>query len=99
MGFKVARTDDEAPQQAPDLVLGQDPEEGRKLVKGGLITLRVSGPNIKVPAVAGQTRDNATRILAQSNLVPKFVEQDSDQPPGTVLGTYPVVGAPVAKLP
>ena len=99
MGFKVARTDDEAPQQAPELVLGQDPEEGRKLVKGGLITLRVSGPNITVPAVAGQTRDNATRILAQSNLVPKFVEQDSDQPPGTVLGTYPVVGAPVAKLP
>ena len=99
MGFKVARTDDEAPQQAPDLVLGQDPEEGRKLEKGGLITLRVSSLNIRVPAVTGQTRDNATRILAQSNLVPKFVEQDSDQPPGTALGTYPVVGALVAKLP
>jgi eukaryotic-like serine/threonine-protein kinase len=98
-GFKVARTDDEAPQTAPDLVIGQNPEEGRKLQKGGLVTLRVSSETIKVPAVAGQTRDNATRILAQSNLVPKFVEQDSDQPPGTALGTYPVAGAPVAKLP
>jgi beta-lactam-binding protein with PASTA domain len=98
LGFKVTRTDDEAPQQAPDLVIGQDPEEGRKLAKGGLITLKVSSPNIKVPNVTGQTRDNATKILAQSNLVPKFVEQDSDQPPGTALGTYPVAGAPVAKL-
>ena len=53
MGFKVARTDDEAPQQAPDLVLGQDPEAGRKLVKGGLITLRVSSPTITMPAVGG----------------------------------------------
>ncbi len=42
MGFKVARTDDEAPQQAPDVVIGQDPEEGRRLEKGGLITLTVS---------------------------------------------------------
>ena len=40
------------PQQAPDLVLGQDPEEDASSAKGGLITLRASGPNIKVPAVA-----------------------------------------------
>jgi beta-lactam-binding protein with PASTA domain len=99
MGLKVERADEEAPQQAPDVVLGQDPEEGRKLTKGGRIALKVSSANITVPAVTGQTRENAIQILAKQNLVPKFVEQDSDQPPGTVLGTFPGAGSPVAKLP
>ena len=34
-GFTVARTDVDDPEQVPDLVVGQDPEGGRKIPKGG----------------------------------------------------------------
>jgi serine/threonine-protein kinase len=98
-GFKVARKDVDEPQQAPDLVLGQDPESGRKIDKGGLITLTVSSPTIAVPNVVGQAKGQATQTLAARNLTANFTEEDSDQPPGTVLRTDPAAGGAVAKLP
>jgi beta-lactam-binding protein with PASTA domain/predicted Ser/Thr protein kinase len=98
IGFTVQRADVDEPAQPPDVVLGQEPESGRKIKKLGLISLKVSSPNITMPNVVGQTRDNATQILAQSNLAPNFVEADSDQPPGTVLSSDPGAGTPVAKL-
>jgi len=97
LGFKVQRTDEDAPYQAPDAVLGQDPEQGRKIPEGGLITLTVSSPTIAVPDVVGQTKEAAASNLAKVNLRPEFVEGDSDQPPGTVLGTFPGAGSKVEK--
>ncbi len=85
VGFTVARNDVDEPQQAPDLVLGQDPEAGRKIPKGGLITLTTSSPTIAMPDVVGQPKAQATQTLAEKYLTPNFVEEDSDQPPGTVL--------------
>jgi serine/threonine-protein kinase len=99
LGFTVARKDLDEPDQAPDLVLGQDPEGGRKIPKGGLITLKVSSPTITMPNVVGSNQSQATVILTKSNLTGNFTEQDSDQPPGTVLSSDPAAGAPVAKLP
>lgn len=98
-GFTVARQDVDEPEQVPDLVVGQDPEGGRKIPKGGLITLQVSSPNIAMPNVVGQQKAQATQTLAASNLTANVVEQDSDQPPGTVLSSDPAAGGPVAKLP
>jgi len=98
-GFTVARKDVDEPNQAPDLVLGQDPESGRKIPKGGLITLQVSSPTIAMPNVVGQSRIQAGAALAAKNLSANFVEEDSDQPPGTVLRTDPAAGGPVSKLP
>jgi eukaryotic-like serine/threonine-protein kinase len=98
VGFTVARQDVDEPQQAPDLVLSQDPETGRKIPKGGLITLTVSSPTIAMPDIVGQAKAQATQTLAAKNLTPNFVEEDSDQPPGTVLRTDPGAGGPVAKL-
>jgi serine/threonine-protein kinase len=80
-------------------VLEQDPEQGRKLPKEGLITLTVSSPNITMPNVVGQARAMATQTLSNANLTGNFVEADSDQPPGTVLTTDPPAGGPVPKLP
>jgi eukaryotic-like serine/threonine-protein kinase len=97
LGFTVARADVDAPTQAPDVVLGQDPEQGRKLAKKGLITLQVSSPTITMPNVVGQTRANATQLLTQQNLTPNFVETDSDQPPGTVFSSDPPAAGLVAK--
>jgi serine/threonine-protein kinase len=98
-GFTVARSDVDDPEQAPDLVVGQDPESGRKIPKGGLITLRVSSPTIAMPNVVGQNKAQATATLAARNLTPNFVDEDSDQPVGTVLRSDPAAGGPVAKLP
>jgi eukaryotic-like serine/threonine-protein kinase len=98
-GFTVARTDVDQPNQAPDLVLGQDPESGRKIPKGGLVTLTTSSPTIVMPNVVGQAKAPATQILAAQNLTANFTEEDSDQPPGTVLRTDPAAGGAVAKLP
>ncbi len=97
LGFTVQRVDEDAPYQAPELVLAQNPEQGRKIPKGGLIALTVSSPTITIPDVVGQTKENAASALAKVNLSPKFVEGDSDQPPGTVLGTYPGAGGKVDK--
>jgi beta-lactam-binding protein with PASTA domain len=99
LGFTVQRTDLDDPQQAPDVVLSQDPEAGRKIAKGGLITLKVSSATIKMPDVVGKNRTDAAQALANANLVPTFVEADSSQPPGTVLSTDPASGAAVPKLP
>jgi len=98
-GFTVARQDIDEPEQAPDLVLGQDPESGRKIPKGGLITLKVSSPTIAMPNIVGQAQTQATQSLAAKHLTGNFTQEDSDQPPGTVLRTDPAAGAPVAKLP
>jgi serine/threonine-protein kinase len=95
----VARQDVDEPEQAPDLVLGQDPESGRKVPQNGVITLRVSSPTIAMPNVVGQARAQAAQTLAAKNLTGNFVEEDSDQPPGTVLRSDPAAGGQVAKLP
>lgn len=99
LGFTVARQDVDEPERVPNVVLAQSPEGGRKIPKGGLITLRVSSPNITMPNVVGQNKTQAAATLAARNLTANFTEEDSDQPPGTVLRTDPAADAPVAKLP
>jgi len=98
-GFTVARDDVDEPEQLPSLVLGQDPEAGRKYPKHGLITLKTSSPTIAMPNVVGQNRTQANQALAARNLSANFVEEDSDQPPGTVVRSDPAAGSPVNKLP
>jgi serine/threonine-protein kinase len=97
-GFTVQRDDVNQPDQAADLVLSQNPEAGRKIAKGGLITLQTSSATIPMPDVVGQTRENANSILVKTNLAPNFVEADSTQPPGTVISTDPAANAPVPKV-
>jgi serine/threonine-protein kinase len=97
-GFKVVRHNIDAPDQAADIVLGQNPEAGRKAAKGANIALNVSSPTITMPNVVGSTHDAAQAALAKVYLTPNFVQADSTQPPGTVLSTDPAAGTPVAKL-
>jgi serine/threonine-protein kinase len=96
-GFTVARTDVDEPTEIPDKVMGQDPEQGRKIPKGGLVTLTVSSATITMPNVVGQTRESAAALIGKASLVPNFVEADSDQPPGTVLSSDPGAGGQVPK--
>jgi serine/threonine-protein kinase len=97
-GLKVVRKDDESQPSTPaDQVLGQSPEAGSKLAKGGTVTLTVSSATITVPDVVKQTREQASAALRTAGFAPTFVQVDSTEAPGTVLATDPGAGAKVPK--
>ena len=64
-GFKVARADDDEPTQAPDTVLGQDPEAGRKLAQGRHHHAHgEQRHHRRCPTSSARPRREATAILA-----------------------------------
>jgi eukaryotic-like serine/threonine-protein kinase len=100
-GFKVDRNDVEG-KDPPDLVLSQKPGAGEKLKKNGTVVLRVSKASFTMPALAGKQRTEAVNALIGVGLQDptnnvQTQEIDSDQPPGTVLGSDPAAGAQVPK--
>jgi serine/threonine-protein kinase len=100
-GFKVDRDDVET-KDPPDLVLSQRPGGGEKFEKNGTVRLRVSKATFTMPAVAGKQRTEAVTALIGAGLQdPNNAvvneEVDSDQPPGTVIGSNPAAGAQVPK--
>jgi serine/threonine-protein kinase len=94
--FKVVRVDADS-DQAPEQVLDQHPEAGRKVDKGSTVTLTVSSTTITMPNVVGMTREQALSTLQKAKLTANFIEQDSAQPPGTVLASDPAAGGKVPK--
>ena len=100
-GFKVNRNDVDT-KDPPDLVLSQKPGGGEKLKKNGTVQLRVSKATFTMPAVAGKQRAEAVNELIGVGLQdPNGIENqevDSDQPPGTVVGSNPAAAAQVPKV-
>jgi beta-lactam-binding protein with PASTA domain/predicted Ser/Thr protein kinase len=96
-GFKVVRQDDELSTQAPGTVIAQNPSGGRLADKGSEVTLTVSSTEVTVPNVVGQQFDAAAASLQRLSLVVVRRNQDSEQPPGTVLATDPAAGTKVPK--
>lgn len=100
-GFKVSRKDVEG-KDPPDIVLSQKPTGGEKFQKNGTVTLRVSKATFTMPALTGKQRTDAVNELIAvgfqdpSNGIDNQ-EVDSDQPPGTVVGSNPAAGAQVPK--
>src|SRR5206468_4775061 len=100
-GFKVDRNDVDS-KEAPDLVLSQKPGGGEKLKKKGTVRLRVSKATFTMPTLAGKQRAEAVNALIGVGLQDPNngiadEEVDSDQPPGTVVGSNPAAGAQVPK--
>jgi eukaryotic-like serine/threonine-protein kinase len=100
-GFKVRRKDVEG-KDPPDVVLSQQPTGGEKLQKNGTVTLRVSKATFTMPALTGKQRTDAVNDLIGVGLQDpnngiENQEVDSDQPPGTVVGSNPAAGAQVPK--
>jgi len=100
-GFKVQRKDI-AGKDPPDLVLSQKPGGGEKLKKNGTVVLSVSKATFTMPDLKGKQRADAVNDLLGAGLQDPnnnvdTQEIDSDQPPGTVLGTNPAAGAQVPK--
>ena len=96
--FTVARVDDLDSDQAPDQVLDQQPEAGRKVDKGSVVTLTVASNEITVPDIIGKPLADAIRILGDKRLTGYFIEEEwPDKTPNTVLGTIPAAGGKVPK--
>ena len=101
-GFKVERRDVEG-KDAPDLVLSQRPGGGEKLEKNGVVRLRVSKATFTMPEVVGKPRQDAVNQLIGLGLQDPttnvaVTEEDSDQPPGTVLRSDPAAGTDTPKV-
>ena len=87
----------------PDLVLSQKPGGGEKLKKKGTVQLRVSKATFTMPTLAGKQSAEAVNDLIGVGLQDpnngiENQEVDSDQPPGTVVGSNPAAGAQVPKV-
>jgi serine/threonine-protein kinase len=100
-GFKVSRKD-VVGKDPPDIVLSQKPTGGEKFQKNGTVTLRVSKATFTMPALTGKQRTDAVNDLIAVGLQDPNngidnQEVDSDQPPGTVVGSNPAAGAQVPK--
>ena len=67
---------------------------GRQATKGRTITLTVSRGQefVTVPGVVGNTSSGANDVLKAAGLGSKITEQESSEPPGTVLEQNPAEG-------
>ena len=81
-------------------VLAQVPPAGESAERGSAVVLDVSEgvDRVVIPALAGLSRDDATRVLADIGLtLGDVTEQPSDTARGTILGSSPLVGYTVPK--
>jgi hypothetical protein len=76
-----------------DVVAGQQPAAGTSLPPGGTVTILVGTGATTVPDVAGQPRDQATRLLQQNSFhVVSRQRRDDRVPEGIALETRPEAG-------
>ena len=99
-GFKV---DDDASEYSDDVpegdVISQDPGAGESLQRGRTVRITISRgvEGVEVPNVVGLQRDAADNALGQVGLKSEITEQETTQPPGTVLKQDPAAGARVER--
>jgi serine/threonine-protein kinase len=93
---------DEEPEFSTDVpedsVVRTDPEAGELVSEGDRITVYVSGgeETVAVPALIGQTRNEANITLTQAGLRLGNVEEEfSDRVEGTVIRSNPTAGTEV----
>ncbi|WP_053226612.1 Stk1 family PASTA domain-containing Ser/Thr kinase [Solirubrobacter soli] len=98
-GFKTKTKTAFSDSVASGEVISQDPAAGTSLTKGHTVTLTVSKgvQGIEVPKVVGLQQDAAEAQLEQAGLTAKVVEQETTQPPGTVMKQDPPTGTRVDK--
>lgn len=83
------RFSDDAPRST---VLAQRPAAGEAVARGTTVTLDVSAgqQRASIPAIVGQSRDAATRVLNNHGLhVGEVTEEPSESPRGLVLASRP----------
>ena len=88
------------PSRCPTSWSVRTPKAGRKIPKGGLITLQVSSPTIVMPNVVGQTTGPGHADPGRPQ--PRGQLRGAGQRPATghrAAAAIPAAGGPVAKLP
>jgi serine/threonine-protein kinase len=80
-------------------VISTSPKGGESVTKGRTVTVTVSkgAEGVTVPQLVGLQRDAAEAQLDKLGLKAEVVEQETTQPPGTVMKQDPPTGASVAK--
>jgi eukaryotic-like serine/threonine-protein kinase len=83
--------------QPKGYVYDQSPNPGDRVAKGSFVDLYVSTgkPQVTVPSLVGQTRDDAVGRLTSLGLVPNVHEIASSQPQNTVIAQDPKGGTKV----
>jgi serine/threonine-protein kinase len=80
------------------LVMDQDPEAQSLVAPGSEVDITVSSgePDVVVPSVIGDDKDDAAQEISDAGLEPRLVKQQSDEPADTVLRTDPEAATSVA---
>jgi serine/threonine-protein kinase len=80
-------------------VISTSPQGGTQATKGRTVTLTVSqgSEGVAVPKVVGLQQDDAEAQLKTAGLTADVTEQESTQPPGTVMTQDPPAGTSVDK--
>ena len=98
-GFKVKVEEANSDDVPEGDVISSSPAGGTPATKGRTVTITVSsGPSgIAVPKVVGLQRDEAEAQLEAAGLRADVTEQETTQPPGTVMKQDPASGARVDR--
>ncbi len=80
------------------LVMDQDPEAQSLVPPGSAVDITVSSgdPDVVVPSVIGDDKDDAAQEITDIGLEPRLIRQRSDEPAQTVLRTDPEAATSVA---
>ena len=84
--------------QPAGTILSSDPEAGAEAEPNSFVSVTVSSGKISVPDVRGMSQTDATSTLVSAGLTvsSRVIEQESNDPAGTVIGTSPGTGATVS---
>ncbi|CAB4871801.1 unannotated protein [freshwater metagenome] len=101
LAYKVDFTATAPEGASPNTVLSQTPDGGTQGRTGDEVTITVLAPgsNYPVPNLAGKTLSDAAVLLGQAGLTlapDQGAQCSNTAPEGTVVGTVPAIGQPVA---
>ena len=98
-GFEVAPTQFETSDRPAGKVIEQDPSGDSFIDPGSTVTITVSSgpPEVSVPDVVNQQRDQATATLEAAGFDVDVTRGESDEPRNQVLAQSPEAGMTVAE--
>jgi serine/threonine-protein kinase len=98
-GFKTKITNAFSDSVPSGTVISTSPEGGTSLTKGRTVTVKVSkgASGVAVPKLVGLPIDDAEAQLSDLGLTGDVTEQETTQPPGTVMEQDPPAGTTVDK--
>jgi eukaryotic-like serine/threonine-protein kinase len=100
-GFKVTETDQQTTSKPDGTVLSQSPAAGSSVKPGTTVSLTVAKapPQVQIPDVTGDTKDEARQALRDNRLQVKVLRRDVDTPDedGMVVAQDPQAGTSVDR--